>query len=333
LPEPDVTLWARRFGLESRLEDAPQTLSAGQQQLVLLASALAAAPRVLIADEALAHVDARGRAAALEAVGEAVDRGLAVLWLTQSPAEAERATRRLELAGGMLREASRGLVPHNVEAPAKTPVGGALQDPRLEITVVPGGTRVRTGGLKFRIGSRGVWVMTGANGAGKTSLLEAIAGVEELAEVRVQWHEPPDLAPILAAQYPERTIFQDQVKNEIEFAARQRGMAAPEVERRGMELLRGLDVPEDVMRRRTHLLSTGEKRLVGLVAALLAPAPLLLLDEPTCGLDPDRRRRLASVVREIGERMPVIIATQDREFVGEVGAIEVLLEDDGAANR
>jgi energy-coupling factor transporter ATP-binding protein EcfA2 len=56
------------------------------------------------------------------------------------------------------------------------------------------------------------------------------------------------------------------------------------------------------------------------VGALVAPAEMVLLDEPTCGLDRDRRRRIAGLVRERSLVDPVVVAGQDREWHLGLGA-------------
>jgi ABC-type multidrug transport system ATPase subunit len=66
--------------------------------------------------------------------------------------------------------------------------------------------------------------------------------------------------------------------------------------------------------RRCWDLSSGERRLIEVVAGLIAPARLLALDEPTAGLDPKRRAALAGLVRERALEGPVVLASQDLEW-------------------
>jgi ABC-type multidrug transport system ATPase subunit len=80
--------------------------------------------------------------------------------------------------------------------------------------------------------------------------------------------------------------------------------------------LRRLEVdPEEFLTRRVWDLAGGERRLVQLVAALSAPASVYLLDEPTAGLDPRRRARLAGVMEEVSARTPILVASQDSDWV------------------
>ena len=63
----------------------------------------------------------------------------------------------------------------------------------------------------------------------------------------------------------------------------------------------------------------GAKRLTEVVAAVVAPASLVLLDEPTAGLDPSRRAALGAALRELAHHRPVLVATQDRDWLSRNG--------------
>jgi ABC-type multidrug transport system ATPase subunit len=78
--------------------------------------------------------------------------------------------------------------------------------------------------------------------------------------------------------------------------------------------------PEQLLARQTWSLSTGEKRLVEVIGALIAPSSLVLLDEPTAGLDAGRRAALARLVERRAASDAVLIASQDVEWVGRTGA-------------
>jgi ABC-type multidrug transport system ATPase subunit len=81
----------------------------------------------------------------------------------------------------------------------------------------------------------------------------------------------------------------------------------------------------EVLSSRLWDLSAGERRLVQVLAATLAPAGFIALDEPTCGLDPDRRSDLARWVGRTAETTPVLVASQDLEWVSSLGATRVVI--------
>lgn len=332
--------WAGRLGLAAVLERAPHELSAGQQQRVLIAAALAAEPDFMIADEAAAHLDLDTRRTVLAILRERVDAGLALIWVTQDRQEVLGADRRFEIRPDGLHEE---LLPRPPEAGASTAGSGSGSGSiareaghgetgrefttRVDLRILPefDGRISVAGPVRVAIGDRGVWAIVGPNGTGKTSVLEALAGMEPIRGLEIRWRETFPHGPILAGQFPERQIFEERVRAEVSFAGVRRGVQAGEIERCMREMFDELKLSPDFADRRTWELSTGEKRLVSIVATLLAPTSLLLLDEPTCGLDPARAQTIAGWVRALSERCPVVIATQDQAWIGQVRAIEVPL--------
>lgn len=306
--------WARRFELEPDLELDPRALSAGRQQLLLIAAALVPGPRFLVADEAGAHLDAAARARVLEELRRAVGEGLGLLWVTQDAGEIARADRGVVLGAS----ATRGTAP----SPAPRTHSGTVG---LRIRVAPWdgapGPHVNCARpLVIEAPATGVTALTGRNGAGKSVLLSAVAGLLRLAQVEVgpERLEPP---PIFSAQYPELQMFEERVADEVAFAAVSRGASRADALGEAKEAFDRLGLPGlSFLARRSFELSAGEKRLVQSVAALVAPASVVLLDEPTAALDPGRRMALAALVSARATRSPVLVASQDAEWLGWVGA-------------
>jgi energy-coupling factor transport system ATP-binding protein len=324
LPEPQVTdavaRWSAGLDLVSELDRAPASLSAGRQQLVLLAAALVARPRLLLADEPTAHLDAASRARVRTAIAAEVASGLAVVWATQDPSEVAAATRTLAIGA--------------VRAPGRrpaigTPARAATVALRLRVAPDPGGegpgVRVALP-LEIAVGDRGVTALLGPNGVGKSVLLAAAAGLPAPGQVLVKWESTRTPAPIVALQFPELQIFEERVSDEVVFAAVARGVRRPmalEAASRCLNQL-GFDA-RALLARASWSLSAGEKRLVEVVGALIAPSSLVLLDEPTAGVDEWRRDVLALLVLERAASVPVLLASQDREWVESLGAHTVVV--------
>ena len=311
---------AERLGLSRDLQIDPRTLSAGRQQLVLLASSLVGRPDFLIADEPGAHLDLESRARVLGLVRDRVRGGMGVLWATQDSIEAAAADRRLAI-GGSFEPAPREAVPA-----IGTPGGE-----RLVLEVAPDrgapGPRVRThAGFVVRLPESGVVALTGPNGAGKSVLLGAAVGVIDCPQVRRAM--APDRPGILVGQYPELQIFEDGVAAELRYAAEQRGRNARETVDEARAILRRLGLGASFLERRTWELSAGEKRLVLLVAALVAPASFLALDEPTAGLDASRKAALAEILARQAQSTPILLASQDPGWLGSLGASVLPIPDE-----
>ena len=305
-----VEQWAGAFGLAEDLERDPAQLSAGRQQLVLLAAALAGEPDLLLADEATAHLDPDNAAIARAAIELEIGRGMAVVWVTQAPAELARVDRVVNLGGLVPPEPWLARLP----APASQPIAIIEVGPLI---AAPVGPRVRIeSGLELELPSAGVLALQGPNGVGKSVILCAVAGLVHCPQITIRWLGPAQLTPIAALQYPEQQMFEDRVADELVYASVARGWSRERALESAADLLRRLEVdPAVFLTRRVWDLAGGERRLVQLVAALVAPASAYLLDEPTAGLDPRRRARLAGVVEEVSSRTPVLVASQDPEWV------------------
>jgi energy-coupling factor transport system ATP-binding protein len=306
--------WAARLGLEPDLACDPRSLSAGRQQLVLIAAALVSRPKLLAADEAGAHLDPAARTRVMEELRREVSEGLGVLWVTQDPVEIACADHEVVLG----RIFARGAAPMPRPRPSSEELG-------LRIAVAPWdgrpGPHVSCGRpFVIEAPARGVTALVGRNGSGKSVLLSAAAGLLTLAQVEVSPArlDPP---PIFAAQYPELQIFEERVAEEVAFAAVSRGAKRLEALAEAARAFDRLGLPgRGFLGRRAFDLSAGEKRLVQAVAVLLAPASAVLLDEPTAGLDPARRLALAALVGERAASCPILVASQDLEWLGWLGA-------------
>jgi energy-coupling factor transport system ATP-binding protein len=308
--------WGERFGLEREWDQDPRTLSAGRQQLVLLGAALVARPRLLIADEPAAHLDPETRAAVLEQITERMRRGLAVVWATQDDSELRAASRTQSIGGTRLAR------PGGPPAPARAAAGETRVRCLISADVPADGPRVQVEApTEIAIPGAGIVALVGPNGAGKSVVLAAIAGIDACPQLKVEWSRVPEPPAIVALQYPELQIFEEVVADELLFASRSRGMAREPALAAVREALTSLGWDaERMLARRTWSLSTGEKRLIEVIGALVAPSSLVLLDEPTAGLDAARRSALAEMVRRTAEGVPVVVASQDREWLSDLGA-------------
>jgi energy-coupling factor transport system ATP-binding protein len=331
--------WVEAFSMAPDLDRDPRTLSAGRQQLVLLAAALASAPRVLFADEAAAHLDFRARERVLSLLRESVRGGLTIVWVSQDEGELECADRvmavgesvgRAHVAGGVADPHDRGgrtISRERTDQAHPAELTTTVIDIAVEVEPPRSGPAVRLDHrLEMRLSPGNPVGIQGPNASGKSVILRSAAGLERADQVHVRRSGKAADSPIAALQYPELQIFEETVKKEIEYAARSRGRSPAEIEPRMGEALRSLGYdPEVMLARRTWELSAGEKRLVSIIGALLAPASLVVLDEPTVGLDPFRRLALGHLVESRARETAMLIAGQDSGWMNRVCSTVVQL--------
>jgi energy-coupling factor transport system ATP-binding protein len=216
-------------------------------------------------------------------------------------------------------------------APPRRPAGGEplLQVERLRVAY-PGREALR--GADLEVAGGEVVALLGRNGAGKTTLLRAAMGLVAPAGGRVRLAGRPvagrrtaDLAleAGLVPQDPGAALFAESVEREVAFTARNHGLPRAAVDAALAEL--GL---EELRERHPRDLSAGQRLLVVLAAVLVAGPRVLLLDEPTRGLDAPAKQRLAEVLdsrRAAGSA--ILLATHDVELAARVADRVALLAE------
>ncbi|MBU6448747.1 MAG: heme ABC exporter ATP-binding protein CcmA [Rhodospirillales bacterium] len=154
------------------------------------------------------------------------------------------------------------------------------------------GDRLILNGISFSLAPGGILILRGANGAGKSSLLRALAGLTPLAAGELLWDNLPALADREAHAARIGWLgHQDAVKSALTPAEQ-----VPQTALALVELEKFADLP-------ARFLSAGQKRRLAIARVVAAEKPLWLLDEPTTGLDAasvDRFLELCAAQRQRG---------------------------------
>lgn len=155
-------------------------------------------------------------------------------------------------------------------------------------------------GLEFRLGRADVLLVTGANGSGKSTLLRIIAGLSAASEGSTACEGEVGLAAIEMALYPNLTISEH-----LTFFSDLRGVGADP------EFWLGQTGLHEARDRLASQISTGMKARVRLALACLHRPAILLLDEPTAGLDEGGLALVSGLIQAQRERGVTILATND----------------------
>ena len=178
-------------------------------------------------------------------------------------------------------------------------------------------------GINLAIGN-GVFGLLGPNGAGKTTLLRCLATSmdAEGGRLRLLGYDPSVHAerrafrrqlgylPQQFGYYPNFTVWEF-----VEYFALLKEMPASEIPQKVAQTIRRVGL-EDRARKQLRTLSGGMLRRAGIAQAIVNEPSLLLLDEPTAGLDPEQRVDFRRLLREAGEHGTVIVSTHLVEDVG-----------------
>lgn len=125
----------------------------------------------------------------------------------------------------------------------------------------------------------------------------------------------------LVFQYPEYQLFEETVAKDVAFGPKQVGMTGEELDRVVEESIRltGLDY-EEVKDRSPFELSGGQKRRVAIAGVLAMKPEILILDEPTAGLDPSAHRDVLELIRRIHrqERMTILLVSHNMGDIAEL---------------
>lgn len=278
-------------------------LSGGELQRVCLASTLALRPRLLLLDEPTSQLDPEGAVAAIEL---ARDSGAAVVVSEQRPERVlEAADRVLFLAGGRLvDEVPDAWLPREAVVPDADPGGEPVC--RLEEVSFAYGQVPVVEARSLQVGRGEIVALVGPNGSGKTTLAKLATGLLEPQAGRVV----RDGRACYLSQDPGRYLVRERADEEVALAV------GDDLERARAALaqvgLAGFD------ERHPRDLSSGERERLALAAVLVAQPDLLVLDEPTRGVDPPRKDELAALLRAQAPRRGTLVVTNDLVFAGEV---------------
>ena len=181
----------------------------------------------------------------------------------------------------------------------------------------------------------------GHTGSGKSTLVQHLNGLLRPHEGRVLldgqdiWEKPKEIRAVrfrvgMVFQYPEYQLFEETVYKDIAFGPKNMGLDEAETDRRVHAAAEMVGLDEELLEKSPFDLSGGEKRRAAIAGVMAMEPEILILDEPTAGLDPRGREQILTMIRDYRARRgtTVLLVSHSMEDVARV-ADRVLVMDHG----
>ncbi len=160
--------------------------------------------------------------------------------------------------------------------------------------------------------------LMGHTGSGKSTLIQMIAGIIKPTSGTIKIEDTQlytkdcDMRKMrfktgLVMQYPEYQLFEETVFRDIAFGPRNMGLLDAEIKRRVLFAANLVGLSEDILEKSPFELSGGQKRRVAIAGVLAMEPQILILDEPTAGLDPAGRDEILCKIKDMHQRLGITV--------------------------
>jgi energy-coupling factor transport system ATP-binding protein len=268
-----------------------------------------------------------------------------------------------ELAEELEKVRGKATVPHvavtqTTDAPAAAPHVAVTQTTDAPVTTTPGSIRLENVTYIYEAGTPlekialdnvsleipdGQFVgIIGHTGSGKSTLIQHLNGLVKASSGHIYYRDEDINAKDydrkalrskvgLVFQYPEHQLFEMDVFTDVCFGPKNLGLSQEEVEKRACEALEQVGLPEELYRQSPFDLSGGQKRRAAIAGVLAMKPEVLILDEPTAGLDPKGREEILNQIKTLQEKsgMTILLVSHSMEDVAEY-VDRIIVMNDGA---
>ncbi|MEC5425555.1 energy-coupling factor ABC transporter ATP-binding protein [Virgibacillus sp. C22-A2] len=182
--------------------------------------------------------------------------------------------------------------------------------------------------LSFHIPSGSFVAVIGHTGSGKSTLIQHLNGLVRPSEGEVSigdFHltaeeKPKNMKELrsrvgVVFQYPEHQLFEETVEKDIAFGPQNFGVAMEEINKRIKKIIPAVGLPEDLLKRSPFDLSGGQMRRAAIAGVLAIEPEVLVLDEPTAGLDPRGQKEMMDMFYNLhkNQGLTTILVTHSME--------------------
>lgn len=354
MPQPDVR--ARQY---------PHELSGGLRQRALIASALSAEPRAIIADEPTTALDTTVQLHVLEKLEEIKQSGIGLILITHDLGVVRKLADRIIVMndGRIVESGTARTVLRSPEHDATRALFEATPSPRALIDVPMDAAAVLTAraltkryhrggsrppavdGVSFELREGTTLGIVGESGSGKSTLARLLLGLENPTSGEVLLDGEPWSVRTESERRPLRGAIQliDQdpfgtldprwkIRRVLAEAIDLTDVEATPLERaeRMRELLDLVDLPHEVLGRRPHELSGGQRQRIAIARALARRPRILVCDEPVSALDATVQARVLDLLDSLRARfrLSMVFISHDLDVVAHI-ADELLVMQDG----
>ena len=181
----------------------------------------------------------------------------------------------------------------------------------------------------------------GHTGSGKSTILQHLnallkptEGIVELGDKTIDSTTGnKDLKPLrkkvgIVFQFPEAQLFEETVEKDIAFGPKNFGVSEEEALRIAAEVVKTVGLPEDVLKKSPFDLSGGQMRRVAIAGVLAMKPEVLVLDEPTAGLDPKGRLEMMEMFYQLNkeQNMTIVLVTHQMNDVSDYADHVIVIE-------
>lgn len=340
----------RAVNMENHRFSDPSNMSGGQQQRVAIASSIATKSKLLVLDEPTSMLDSCAKEDVNKLFNKLQTSGTTIVQVTHKISECKNADRILMLENGKLRDVSlleldeffTEKSPAVIESKSMTEnakkSNTAIEISNLNVSYTNSQTPIiRDYSLSVKSGE--IVAIMGKNGCGKSTLAKAICALikydsgsicvngikisektskSQMREIR------KNIGYVM--QLPEQQLFAQTVFEDVAYGPKNFGLEGRELHSRVLNALKSLHI-EHLAQKSPFELSGGQQRLAAIAGVLACNPKILVLDEPTAGLDFEYAKIVLKILSDLHNKgVTIIVITHDLNEAKALGARIVTLD-------